>query len=186
MNRSFKITAIACLLACAAVWSWAWLLHQKNDRVRADGPTTTVSQAAAVSTPAERKAAELQAMREQANRERERTELEKSLAQLNGHYARWKDGVRLADSTARIALPSQVAQLQEIRRSVAAVAVSPCMEQPKQALEAGMNKVIDGFVAFMGDANLGKYLAAAAFEDGAPRFAEYERGASSCAERYKA
>lgn len=126
----------------------------------------------------ERQKQEFQA---QVEKERNKNEFDKSISELNSIYARWNDALKLADSTARIALSGPVGKLQEIKREAESLMVPACLVEPKKKMIEGMNKMVDGFMQFMGDADIGKILARVSFEDGRKLFVEYETGSAACA-----
>ena len=63
---------------------------------------------------------------------------------------KWDDGINVAGRTARVSLPGPVSDLQEIKREVNAVEITPCMEQAKKHLMKSLEYAIEGFMAFMG------------------------------------
>ena len=117
----------------------------------------------------------------EVEKERNKNEFDKSVSELNAIYARWNDALKLADSTARIALSGPVGKLQEIKREAESLMVPACLVEPKKKMIDGMNHMIDGFMHFMGSADIGKILARASFEDGSKLFGEYETISAKCA-----
>jgi hypothetical protein len=61
----------------------------------------------------------------------------------------WRDTVRVAGATSRIALSGPVTQLQRIRRDAQGARWPTCAEQAKRHLVQAMDDTIDGFLAFM-------------------------------------
>ena len=124
--------------------------------------------------------------KEQAQLEKQRQfdarkmEYEKAKMSLAGIYARWNDTLKLADTTARIALAGPVGNMQGIKRETESLMVPACLVEPKNKMAEGMNKMIDGFIQFMGDATLGKFHAQERFREGLVLFAEYEEGVTAC------
>ncbi len=125
----------------------------------------------------ERQKQEFQA---QVEGERKKNEFDKAISELGAIYARWNDALKLADSTARIALSGPVGKLQEIKREAESHMVPECLVDSKKKMVDGMNKMIDGFMQFMGDADIGKILAHVSFGEGRKLFDEYEKGAAAC------
>ena len=64
---------------------------------------------------------------------------------------RWDDAVALADQTPRMQLAGQIGNLQEIRRDAQNQEWPKCGDPAQEALVAGMNAGIEGFIAFLGD-----------------------------------
>ncbi len=112
--------------------------------------------------------------------QRTQEEFATSIPALNTLYSQWKDALQLAGSTARIALAGPVGHLQTIKQQMDALSVPDCFMAPKQKMTKGMGKMIEGFLKFMQDATLGKYLAAGSFDEGRQLLAEYEREAKAC------
>lgn len=103
-----------------------------------------------------------------------------SFGALDEQYRRWKDAAVLADSTARMSLSGSVATLQAIRRETEALTLPPCLADARQQLVKGMTHVIDGFVAFLRDASIGKLVAQAAAGEAREAFAAYETAFATC------
>lgn len=129
----------------------------------------------------ERQQAEQRAEFEQQQaREKGRHEAERAFASLDRLYTRWRDGVRLADTTARIALAQPVQSLQTIHRETQDLLVPECLRAPKARLTAGMATVINGMLGFMSDRDYGRIVAGAAFAEAKFAFDDYERGSEQC------
>jgi len=73
----------------------------------------------------------------------------KGLSEITKIEQRWSDGIKVAESTPRIGLSSQVKDLQTIKRDLDAVEVSNCIKEAKVALSKHMELTIDGLIAFM-------------------------------------
>jgi hypothetical protein len=71
------------------------------------------------------------------------------LADLTTASRGWDDAEKVARSTPRVALASQVQRLQEIRNRVSLVTVSPCTLGARTATIEWMDATIDYFLAFM-------------------------------------
>lgn len=92
----------------------------------------------------------------------------------------WDDTSRVADSTSRIALANPVQNLQRIRRDLDAMQLEGCLKESQGSLSSAMEMIIDGYIGFMSDKNLGEYYARMQFDKAAPLFADYERRIASC------
>jgi hypothetical protein len=61
----------------------------------------------------------------------------------------WRDTVRVAGATSRIALSTPVSQLQRLRRDAQSIRWPLCAEQAKRHLVQMMDDTIEGFLTFM-------------------------------------
>lgn len=144
---------------------------------------------------AERNAATEQAARtveiERANNERKMLEqklqaakaadiLQTTLKSFDDIYARWNDAAKVAALTSRIALAAPFAALQALRREADSMVAPDCLNTGKAKLLEGMQSEIDGFTAFMADANLGKYMAEASFSKSQENLKEFEAARAAC------
>lgn len=84
-------------------------------------------------------------------KEEARQEYNKITGQMNSLVKRWLDASKLANNTSRIALANPISNLQEIKRETEALVVKECLQEAKGKLVSGMNMVIDGYIAFMGN-----------------------------------
>lgn len=109
-----------------------------------------------------------------------RAETEKAFLALADATAKFNDGVKLAKSTARIALSSPVAALQKIMRETETLAVPTCFAAPQRKLVEGMAKYIDAFLLFMSDPKLGEFKAILKMDDGARLIADVESELDTC------
>jgi len=75
--------------------------------------------------------------------------VDQALGRLNDLVERWGDAVKLAMSTERTALASQVEQLQAIRREARDIEVPECLDNGKSSLVTSMDAHIEGYLAFM-------------------------------------
>jgi hypothetical protein len=75
---------------------------------------------------------------------------DKAVLPFNDIYSRWKSAETVAGASARIALSGPVMNLQSIKREADALVVSKCMLTAKANLSAGMDSIINGYIAFMG------------------------------------
>lgn len=72
-----------------------------------------------------------------------------SLEKLQAVNQRFDDALKIAQSTARIALSQPVTQLQQISREAAGISVHACLAEAKTAAVGRMNAAVDVFLAFM-------------------------------------
>ncbi len=75
---------------------------------------------------------------------------DKAVLPLNAIYSRWKSAETIAGASARIALSGPVMTMQNIKQEADALVVSKCMLTAKANLSAGMDSIIKGYIAFMG------------------------------------
>lgn len=73
--------------------------------------------------------------------------------QLSDILARFDDAVTLADSTPRIQLADVIAEMQAIRREAGSLEVSACLGVIYPTLITSMDALIEGFTAFMAQAD---------------------------------
>lgn len=78
---------------------------------------------------------------------------DKGVENLNNIESRWDDAYTLASSTARIALPTPIANLQDVKRDLANVELSECLNPARDALNSYMDTQINTFLEFMADQN---------------------------------
>jgi hypothetical protein len=78
---------------------------------------------------------------------------------------KWRDELKLADSTSRMALPTRVAALQEIRRELTDQEWPDCAAKAKESLTESMDSMIDGFITFL-DSDNPDILVSLHIEDG--------------------
>lgn len=116
----------------------------------------------------------------QLQKQRKKDEFDKSVSALSSLHARWKDAEGLAGSAARMDLVAAVESLQVIKREAAAQAVPACLATARDLLVSGMEKVIEGFMAIMQDAEAGKVLAQAKAAEGHALLERHEREFRTC------
>jgi len=109
-----------------------------------------------------------------------RTSVQKATDGLDALYKRWKDAALLASSTSRIALAVPMASLQAIKRDAEALEVSACFTPAKERLISGMAAFIEGMVAFMQDATIGKTIAEGMANAASKDFSSYEAITATC------
>jgi hypothetical protein len=73
----------------------------------------------------------------------------KGLEDLNRIEAKWKDSLRVASSTSRIALSGPVLRLQDIKRELEIISVSSCLKSAKGHLLEHMEISISALLLFM-------------------------------------
>jgi hypothetical protein len=94
---------------------------------------------------------------------------------------RWKDGVNLAGSTARMALAPQVANLQSIRRDLDGVEVSDCLKEAKAILANSMELTIQGFMQFLANENgYGGLVSQKSFQEAGEKLEAYKPAKDKC------
>lgn len=94
-----------------------------------------------------------------------RQELDAAMAQLNEQAKLWDDANRVAAATSRIALPTQINNMQGIKRNVESLTLPACLRDTQQNLAGAMDAAIQGYLAFMANTNgNGESAAATEFE----------------------
>ena len=129
---------------------------------------------------AEKRKSEQAQFEQKVAAEKQKSEYTKSIDALKALHTRWVDAVHLANNTARIQLSGQIAALQAIKRDTEAALVPPCLTGPKASLVESMATTIDGFIAFMSDPDIGKYVAQDKLSKGQELLSKYEQGLSGC------
>ena len=76
---------------------------------------------------------------------------------LNSVAQEWDDAVKLAGQTTRITIAPQIASLQGIRRTVQQQNWPSCAQPVQQSFIAYMDEMINGYLAFMGNAPEAEY-----------------------------
>lgn len=102
---------------------------------------------------------------------------DKGMGEIKKIEQRWIDGTQLAGATARIALSSQVANLQAIKRDLDGVVVGECLKEAKVALSEHMELTIQGFLEFMDGK---KYTAELTLEEGGKKLDGYKQARDKC------
>lgn len=74
-----------------------------------------------------------------------------TIAEFQDLTKRWIDVLDIAESTPRISLGPQIAELQSIRRETANVEAPTCAIEAQAKLVASMDMTIDAFLAFLGN-----------------------------------
>lgn len=166
------VLVVFALLGGAIYW-------QKSRRAAAKSEEERVA-AAAKQADEVKATTELKALQQQIEASKSKDVLQVSLKAADDVYARWKDGKEVANSTSRIGLATPVATLQAIRREADGLIVPDCLKVGKTNLLEAMKLEIEGFLAFMGDVNLGKYVAAANAESASKLLTLYEADRSMC------
>lgn len=103
---------------------------------------------------------------------------DKGLEEMKKIESKWLDGVKLAESTPRIALSPQVGNLQAIKRDLEGVGVGNCLAGAKIALNDHMSLTIQGFLEFMDPDK--KYLSSSSFTLSDIKYREYIQGRDKC------
>jgi hypothetical protein len=71
--------------------------------------------------------------------------------ELDSIVAEWDDAVTLAESTSRMALPSQISTMQAIKRDLDDIEWNECSSKAVDLLRNSMQATIEGFVLFLAD-----------------------------------
>jgi len=79
--------------------------------------------------------------------------VKKAALELIDSTQRFGDAHKVADSTPRIALSTPISDMQEIKRAAMQIKVPACLDNSKNWYLDGMQNYIDGYIAFMGEAN---------------------------------
>lgn len=127
-----------------------------------------------------RVSAERKALEQQIAASKTKDVLHTSLKAADDLYVRWKDGKKVANMTGRIGLASPVSALQSLRREAEALIVPDCLKHGKASMLEAMTLEVDGFLAFMGDTNFGKYVAQANADKAEKLFTGYEADRAMC------
>lgn len=148
---------------------------------RAEARSEAERTAAAAKQAEEAKASvELKALQQQIDASKTKDVLQVSLKAADDLYARWKDAKQVAGLTSRISLATPVAALQAIRREAEGLIVPDCLKEGKTNLLEAMKLEIEGFLAFMGDVNMGKFVAQANTLSAEKLLTIYEADRSMC------
>lgn len=181
---TFYLFLLAIVVIIGGV-AW-WKTSQNNQR---KAQAIAAQQKLEADQHAEEKRKEIQALAEkeqlalkaQTDRESSKKAIENGMNTLTDLYGRWNDAYRLANNTSRIALAGQVSVLQSLKREAESTVLPECFGDSKKKMVSGMSEVIEGFVQFMADPNMGKILAQIQFEKGNLLLSEYETAAKACA-----
>jgi hypothetical protein len=71
--------------------------------------------------------------------------------ELSSLYANFIDASNLAMATPRLALASQISNMQDIKNETDDLVVPPCLEYAQDLLSDGMDDFINGFITFLGE-----------------------------------
>lgn len=169
------------LLVAAGVWKH-FADSARKERAAAEQARQVAEQQAAKSREEaqKRRDDERRAYADALQQHNSRVASADALKTLSGIHRRWSDGIKVAINTPQFALPGPINVLQAVRRDAEMLQVPPCLVEPKKKLVAGMNKVIEVFVQFMGSAEAGRELAANEVGDIRMLFSDYESAARSC------
>lgn len=174
------------LLVCALALAGAKWWHDKSKQQRLDEAAARERSITAQRVAEERKAreeSEAVERREYAERlaaERARGEYERAADSFRAVQTKWAEAHRVAGVTSRVALAGPVAALQSIRREAAALVLPTCLQGAQKKLLDGMQWQLDGYIAFMSDANIGKTIAEGSFKMGDELLATSRADAERC------
>lgn len=82
--------------------------------------------------------------------ENNRAAYDRAVLPFNNIYSRWKSAESLAGASSRISLSGPVMNMQNIKHEADGLVVSRCMFTAKANLSAGIDSIINGYIAFMG------------------------------------
>lgn len=136
--------------------------------------------ASAKATGELKSAEEAKALQQRIDASRSKSVLQSSLKAVDDVYARWKDAKQVASLTARISLAAPVGVLQGLKRETDALILPDCLQVGRTKLSEAMRLEIEGFLAFMGDTNFGKYVAQANTIDAEKLLLEYSAHRQAC------
>lgn len=155
------------------------IFWQKSRREAAKSEAQRI-EAAAKQAEVVKANAELKALQQQLEAAKSKDVLQVSLKAADDLYSRWKDAKQIAGLTSRVGLATPVAALQALRREADGLIVPDCLKAGKANLMEAMRLEIDGFLAFMGDVNIGKYVVQANTESADKLQTLYEADRSMC------
>ena len=180
-QQGLSLTSVLLVIAVVLVGA-VWWMHDQAAKRQQQGAEQQML--AEQQRQSEEKTHQLEAQRKafeaQAAAERNKQGFDKAIAALAAIYAKWNDAVS-SNSTPRIALSGPVASLQSLKRDAELPLVPECLVEPKKKMIAGMEKVIDGFIGFMDDRDIGKIIASLRFGEGGTLLAQYEKDSNACA-----
>ena len=140
-----KVTIIAILVVLALVSTFAYRHHQ--DEMRREALVAAERAALAASKAAE----EAAQVANTAAKQKRDAEVADAAMRVQRMSLRLTEAVRLASSTARVALSGPVASLQALHREVLDMNVPECFAESKEHLGASAGLYVDAFLAFMSD-----------------------------------
>lgn len=169
----FVIMIAVVALAVAGVY---W----KNSRRDAANNEAARVEALAKQAEENKAEAELKSLQLKIEAEKSKNVLSISIKSVDDLYAKWKDAIQVAQRTSRIGLATPVATLQALKRDAEGLIVPDCLKNGKVNLLDAMKLEIEGFLAFMGDTNLGKYVAQANSDAAEKLLLGFEADLSMC------
>jgi type II secretory pathway pseudopilin PulG len=174
-QRGYVLWVVLAVLLAAVLGSWQYSKVRSERRLQAQ-------QAAEAKALDDRREAERKETERRVAQEKEqRDALTTSLKAADDLLVRWDDAVKLASTSARVALSGPVSALQSIRRDAEQLTVPPCLDQARPILVQSMGNTIDGFLAFMrNELKLGDVLARGYLEDAAKQMATFKEGRAAC------
>ncbi len=171
----------ALIVLCVLAVLWKVADGRKGAAILADNPAATdpavMRRAKADLVEAEKDRAAFIA---RSNADKNRAEDARAIDALNRMRAEYADALQLADVSPRIALPARIERLQQLRRDVAGLLVPGCAGAAKESLLASMDLQIDGFLAFLANAGVGKITAMEKFDQAKPLMEASAAASSSC------
>ena len=177
-RRSCGGRALLWVLVAAVVAVGGAMLLQANRRAEQVARTAQEQAAEQARQKAAQAAEQEIEARQQAQAEQSR--VEQAYRAADDLLQRWDDANALAAAAPRMALADRVSALQALVREADALVLPACMDPHRPALIKGLRGVVDGYLAFMQDANLGRLVAQAAMDDGRSALQAFRLELSSC------
>ncbi len=177
-RRSCGGRALLWVLVAAVVAVGGALLLQANRRAEQVARTAQEQAAEQARQKAAQAAEQEMQARQQAQAEQSR--VEQAYRAADDLLQRWDDANALAAAAPRMALADRVSALQALVREADALVLPACMDPHRPALIKGLRGVVDGYLAFLQDVNLGRLVAQAAMDDGRSALQAFRLELSSC------
>ena len=124
--------------------------------------------------------AERNALNQKIEDEKKKDVVQASLKAVDDMLTKWDDAIGVAQVTSRINLATPVTNLQTIKRDTEALIVPPCLNEGKNKLLEAMKTEIEGYMAFMSSADVGKHIAAAATAKSKELIEAYKAERAAC------
>ena len=177
-QRGFSLWLILAALVLVLVGSWQYSKHRDARRAAQANAQTVAEQKAAEDYAAkERKAIE----QRQVAAKQKQDVLKVSLQAVDDLLGRWEDAMKVAGSTARMALSTPVGVLQSIKREAEQLTVPPCLDGGKTELVKAMEASVEGYLIFMrNEAQLGNELAKGYFDQAGASMDAFKNARLAC------
>lgn len=169
------LIGLSLIMAIAVYWT-----SQKNAAKRAEAVRIAAAAQAAKEAEETRAQEERKALAQKLEQAKDNDILRTALKSFDVIHTRWVDARRIAEVTSRMSLSGPLANLQAVRRDADALVAPNCLTLGKAKMLEAMQLEIDGFVAFLGDANIGKYVLKANVDTAADLFKTYQSERAQC------